>query len=70
MVLFPKIVLAARIAEYVSEYIFFVSNQKTHTHKQKVKETKEKRKTKETKKEKEKENVVVNNICGKSSEIP
>ena len=70
MVLFPKIVLAARIAECVSEYIFFVSNQKTHTHKQKAKETKEKRKTKETKEEKEKENVVVNNICGKSSEIP
>ena len=51
-------------------YIFCFKPKNTHTHKQKVKETKEKRKTKETKEEKEKENVVVNNICGKSSEIP
>ena len=58
--------LRACIVEYVSEYIFFVSNKKTHTHKQKAKESKENRKTKDTKEEKEKENVVTK-ICGKTN---
>ena len=56
--------LRACIVEYVSEYIFFVSNKKTHT--QKAKESKENRKTKDTKEEKEKENVVTK-ICGKTN---
>ena len=49
--------LPTSVAQCVSEYIFFVSNKKTHS--QKAKETKENRKTKEIKEEKEKENVVV-----------
>ena len=59
--------LRACIVEYVSEYIFFVSNKKTHTHThtQKAKESKENRKTKDTKEEKEKENVT--KICGKTN---
>ena len=58
--------LRACIVEYVSEYIFFVSNKKKHTHTQKAKESKENRKTKDTKEEKEKENVVTK-ICGKTN---
>ena len=41
--------LTHRIVICVSEYIFFVSNKKTHTQEQKAKETKENRRTKETK---------------------
>ena len=54
--------LTPRIAKCVSEYIFFVSKEKTnkkHTYKQKAKETKENRQMKETKEEKEKKMLLL-----------
>ena len=60
--------LPARIAESVSEYLFFVSNKKKQIHKQKAKETKEIEKQRKQMKKRRNE-MFVNNICGKSTEI-